>query len=1021
MTPTVGKRRDVAWWSKPHDDAVADTYRHVLHLHTRWVQAQWDSALGAYAANDFRFVSVLGNAVLLVIEDYDEDLAGVSRRELEERTLATVKRFAATNRLAGGREWGRQMFWDSTYELYFVLAARLLWDRLDAATRTNVQRIATGQAAYAYGLNHGDDPLSESAGASWTTNGVEGGWLDDSKLGEMGVYAQALAPGLVWADSPGFGWRDRFLFWMANLSGLPAADRANAARLDGLPVRERAEAHNIYDTFIVAGQDAAGRGAADPYLQAEVWRVAARTAIHFLVAGKALPQLLTHAPNGEQLWRTLKLLATDAGEPVMPMAGDHYHRYGCDVLPLAFLAQVRGDRYAARAEADLAARLTPYLRYAPQYRLTKLAGEESREPQARAELAIAYLLHRHRGSAVTPVSRDAFFADAAGTRDFGTDVGLTVQQTSAGVAAAVSKEGFIRFLWQPRHDNWLIDTRAAGFLPAGSPVPVQRWTRALRRVREGVDATATVFCYGDRYAGFVTLPTGTVIYASSGIGRDEGMLTLFNRNMPGIPGMSGERAFTCEGGKLTLSGSGGGGGDGGTDELIFKPRPARYVRMLGREASGEYGYSLWTFSVLDEAGADLAQGAMPIASSSDVTYPARNATDGNPQTRWAVDRGERGRSNSWLAVDLGSTVTVAGVRLEWQDAYGARYLIQTSTDALTWTDAVSVPQAHTLSGRWVDIDGRAGLVTHGGSRPITVTATGVIAATGDLATDEEPEMLVVEGYARRGVDLAAAAARRMPEAPPGMLASDADGHLAVFNFQAERSAVEAVRLPSKTRLYRGTQEVRPDCLEWMVTVAGGAALVEPPRFTVEPAAPVGTRFVVADSHHVRITAPRDQPVRVRLHAGNWSTTVQVAAGRTTKVAVDREGPRTPTTDLARAAVTFPTSPLPEDMTAPDNAVDGDARTAWRPGTSGRMVVDTGHVYDVAVIRLTWTDGRRRPVRVEHSTDGLTYTLADRIPEPARVAVSPMRTSARYVAVVVDGWRPGDAELAEFAVFPSAAD
>jgi hypothetical protein len=39
----------------------------------------------------------------------------------------------------------------------------------------------------------------------------------------------------------------------------------------------------------------------------------------------------------------------------------------------------------------------------------------------------------------------------------------------------------------------------------------------------------------------------------------------------------------------------------------------------------------------------------------------------------------------------------------------------------------------------------------------------------------------------------------------------------------------------------------------------------------------------------------------------------------------------------------------------------------------------------------------------------------RMPRPSRVAVAPVQTSARYVAVVVDGWRTGDAELTAFSV------
>ncbi len=999
-TPAMSvPRGSGAPWSRPKNDPVADTYHRVLHLHTRWVEQQWDPAIGAYQAADFRFIAVLGNAVLLTIDDYDADLAGVDRARLRERTLSTIGRYARTNRLAGGEEWGRHLFFDSTFESYFVLAARLLWADLDQATRTAVQAIASGQAAYAYGLAFGDDPLS----GGWTTNGTRGGGAGDSKLAEMGVYAQAIAPGLAWGRDDA-ALRGRFLFWAANASALPAADRANLARVDGTTVRGRSAAHNLHDTFIVRNH-----GSADPHLQAELWRIAGRSAIHFLVAGKPLPQVLLRPPNGRQLWQTLKLLASDAGEPVMPMAADRYHLYGRDVLPLTFLAQVQGDRDAARAEADLAGRLEPYLRYAPEFRLAKFGAEEKYEPEARAELAISYLLHRRRGTPVRPVPKRAFFAGASGTRDFGADIGLTAQQSPAGFAAAVTRTGFERFLWQPGHDNWLFDTRGPAFLPSGVHSPTATWTTAYRRNRDGVDATATVLAFGEEYAGFTTLPTGSVVYASTGVGTDEGALTVFNLDMPGVPGLTGRRTFTSATGTVTLDGSGGGGGDGGVDELAFEPRVARYVRMAGRAAASEYGYSMWTFGVLDTAGADLAQGALTAASSSDVTYPAFNATDGNPQTRWAVDRAERHRQDSWFAVDLGSIVTVAGVRLRWESAYGTRYLIQTSLDAVTWSDAVAVPEAQKLSGGWVDIDGRAGLVTHGTDRPITVTATGVIAATGGASP------VLIEGYPGARADLAAAARRRLPAAPAGLRVSDADGYLSVFNLTPETIAGASVIVPSATRLYSGVQTVRPDGLAWNVTQPGGTARVEPPRFTVDGPAPVGSRFIVSDSHHVVVAAPTSHPAAVTLRAGGWSSAVRVPAGGSVTVTVPG-GPVTPTADLARGRTTSPPAPLPDGITDPAGAVDGDRATTWRPGPTGRMVVDLGDAHTLTLVRLTWTSPRVRPLRVERSTDGLIYTTVARVAQPRRLTDVPVRTTARYVAVVVDGWRPGDAELADLAVF-----
>jgi hypothetical protein len=962
-------------WGKPVADPVAEVYLAALHAHTRWVEQQWDETISAYAVADFRFVAVLGNAVLLRAEHFDPAKAGVTKARLRSRTLATIKRFASTNRLAGGDEWGQELFWDSTFELYFILAARLLWAELDAATRADVQKIAIGQAQYASGLGVHDDPLSTRN----STNGIAGDWHGDSKMTEMGVYAQAMAPGLAWGKGDAKTWQ-RFRFWVTNASGLPAADRLNAAVVDGVKVSDRAVAHNIDDSFIVEQSDVA-----DPHATAELWRIAGRSAVHFLAAGKPLPQVLTRQPNSEELWRTLRLLASDAGEPVQPVSADFYHLYGADVLPLAFLAQVHGDADAARAEADLAARLLAYQRYEPADQLTKFSTDDDNyEPGARAELAIAYLFHRHRGRPVRPST--TFFADAAGTRDFGADLGMVVHQSAGAFAAAITKEDAVRFLWLPRHDNWLVDSRAPGFLPPGLS-PKQRWVRAYAENRDGLDATVTVLTLGDReYAGFATLPTGAVVYASTGLGAGEGALTIFNLTMPGVPGLTGIREFTHAAGKLALS-EREASGNGGTDELKFKPRPARYVRMLAQEAATDQGYSMWTFSVLDEQGADLAQGALPAASSSDVTYPASNATDGNPDTRWAVDHTQLDVRGSWLAVDLGSPVAVAGVRLQWQDAYASKYVIQTSTDAMTWTDAVVVPRTHKVAGGWVGIDGRAGVVSRS---PITVTANGVAA----------PAMLI-EGYPH--AEVAAAAARKMPTAA-GLRVSDADGYLSVFNL-TPGGVTSTVTMPWTGRVYRGLQTITDDSLQWTVTMEGATAVVEPPRFRIGGAVPMGTRFDVTDSRTLTITAP-GKAVTLTVKAGPFSTKVRVPAGKSRKVTAPVPV-LTPTRDRARCRPTYPTSPLPPGMTSPGRAVDGNPKTSWRPGPSGRMVVDLGVPVNVADVQLTWTRGPGRPVHLSWSADGLTY-------HPLSLHTP---VELRYVMVTVTGWKPGNAELVEIAAYP----
>jgi hypothetical protein len=996
--------------SQPVGDPVADEYHRVLHVHTRWVEQQWDPAIGAYRLQDFRFAVVLGNAVLLTSEGYDAELAGVDAVTLRHRTVATIRRFAGTNRLTGGSEWGKQLFWDTTFELYFVLAAKLLWDDLDDTTRQRVDTIARSQAAYAAGLGSGNDPLS----GGWTPRGATGAWQGDTKLEEMGVYAQAIAPGLAWGatdpDAP--QWRERFLTWVMNASGLPAADRANPAVVDGKRVCDWNVAHNIYDAFAVENHDGM-----HPHYQEELWRTAGRAAIHFLVAGQPLPQALTHQPNGRELWDTMRLLASDAGEPVMPMVDDRYHLYGRDVIPLAFLAQVQGDRHAARAEADLAARLMPYLRHAPEYRLAKFSGEDKYEPEARAEMAIAYLFHRWRagrGGAVQPVTSAEFFAAAAGTRDFGPELGLTAHQSTGALAAAVTKPTFVKFLWQPGHDNWLVDVRASALLPGSMGTPAYRWTAAYRQSRDGVDATATVLGFGSGLAALTTLPTGTVVYASTGVGTDEGALKLFNMTMPGVPGLTGARTFTGARGAVTLRADTA-AGDGGVDELPFATRTARHVRMLGRTPATVYGYSVFTFAVLDADGKDVAAGRTATASSAEPGLAAMNVTDGNPATRWAVARAERPRLDSWLSVDLGADVPITGVRLTWEAAYGSSYVIQTSSDGLTWSNAAVAPNARTVAGSWVDVDGRAGLVVRGTTNPITVSATRVIAATGPASGNTA---LIVEGYPGRSTkELAAAAERRVASAGTASLrVSDADGFLSLFNLTAQTVWGAVVTMPSG-RLYQGTQLVRDTATEYHVTIAARTARVEPPRFLIDDSVPMGTLFEVQDSHTVRITAPAGPAVTVRLTAptGTWTIEVRLGGGATETVTMPG-GTVTPTTDLARGRTTFPTSPIPAGMSEPRFAVDGDPGTAWRPGPDGRMVVDLGAARTVSGLRLRWS-ATPRPVILESSADGLTWTPVPGTPAPATAMTVACWLTARYVSVAVPGWREGDAELADLAVDP----
>jgi hypothetical protein len=1012
LTSTPGGTRVPAAGSP---DDVADIYQRVLLRHTRWAEQQFDATIGAYAQKDFGFTVVLGNALLLTRGGYDADVAGVSADVLHEHTIATIRRFTAANVDNGGAAWGRTLFFDTTFQLYFQLAGRLLWADLDDATRSGLDRIATEQAAYTTSLGSGDDPRS----SGWTPHGLTGGFQGDTKLEEMGVYAQSIAPALAWAanDSRAAVWRDWFGRWSRNETALPAADLANPRTVDGMPIAANT-AHNLHDTFLVENHGSFG-----PHYQEELWRTSGRNAVHFLAAGRPLPEVLTAQPNGECLWRTMLLVASDAGEPLMPMVDDREHLYGRDVLPLAFRAQVLGDRYAAAAEAMLARRLEPYQAYPPADRITKFSGEPKYEPEARAELAISYLLHEWRarqpGGPVRAVSEEDFFATASGVSDFGSGPGLLAHQSSAAWAAAVSKPAFVKFAWQPRHDDWLFALGGSTpmFLPSTAGVVRGRVATAYTRVRDGFDGSVSVLRFDAGTAAFATLPTGSVVYATTGTADGEGALTVHNLNMPGVPGLDGSRVYTTAEGSVTVPTQPPPVAGTRTDDLVFGAVNARHVRMSGVRPDPTYGYSLYAFEVHNGLnGLDLAQGKPTTASSADTGLGASLATDGVATTRWAVSKADRSRADSWLAVNLGAPAVFDRVRLVWEAAAGRAFRIEVSDDAVTWrTVAVYPTPAVRSTGGWLGVDGCAGLVVRG-PHPITVTGDQIVLADGPAAP------LVVEGYPHTN-DLAALAAAATPtfHGSPDLHVTATDEHLVLLNL-AGAAAQGTISVPQNTgalRLYPGDQTVTAAGTDHPVQVGATSGRVEPPRFTLRRRdgrpIPAGLRATVVDAANVTLTLPAGSRALAMIlePTGGRARDVALVPGVPLHVQTPEVRPY-PLTDLALGVQTYPTDPLPAGMSAPNAAVDDDPGTSWRPGPGGRMVADLGVQRAVSSVELAWTAGRMPVAAVETSVDGIAYTtVPDPVPSGRTVTV-PIRGQVRYIAVRVPDWRPGDASLARLS-------
>ncbi|MBT2493580.1 beta-N-acetylglucosaminidase domain-containing protein [Streptomyces sp. ISL-96] len=88
-------------------------------------------------------------------------------------------------------------------------------------------------------------------------------------------------------------------------------------------------------------------------------------------------------------------------------------------------------------------------------------------------------------------------------------------------------------------------------------------------------------------------------------------------------------------------------------------------------------------------GPDLVRGqGARVSSSGDETadFPATNAADGDPSTRWTSPIGR----SAWWQTELAEPVRLGQVVLHWQEAYAKKYRIQVSQDGRTWRTAATV-------------------------------------------------------------------------------------------------------------------------------------------------------------------------------------------------------------------------------------------------------------------------------------------------------------------------------------------
>jgi PKD repeat protein len=152
-------------------------------------------------------------------------------------------------------------------------------------------------------------------------------------------------------------------------------------------------------------------------------------------------------------------------------------------------------------------------------------------------------------------------------------------------------------------------------------------------------------------------------------------------------------------------------GNGGVETLNVVGT-GRYVRMQGIQRGTGYGYSLFEFAVHGTPAivGNKALNRPAVASSIEgAGLAASFAVDGNSNTRWA----SLATDAQWIYVDLGSVMSVNGVVLHWEAAYGKSYNIQVSNDATNWTTVLPVTNGNggyddlplSASGRYVRVQG----------------------------------------------------------------------------------------------------------------------------------------------------------------------------------------------------------------------------------------------------------------------------------------------------------------------------
>jgi hypothetical protein len=438
----------------PPTPLARECYRRLLR-YVRYTQPRlrdWPAAPGCryhkrdgHREHDVRqnATVALGYAALL-LGDYDAEIAGVPREQIERDLLGLLRYIAITHKAnllptGDGRPWGDQ--WQSALWAHWAgRAAWLAWDRLDDETRLMFARL----------IEHEADRFN--------TRAPDSGEWRDTKAEENAWNAMLIAlAACMFPDHPHAElWEERAIVYLVN-SYARKSDLEETATVDGKPVKERVSAVTVHPDFTLENH---GRVHPD-YLGC--FGLMLRSAPLYHAAGREPPEALFYNVPGA--WDVLKHLTAMNGSYFYVNGQDWWpHRHGSPLTVSALTSVLLDDPDSAfleRQTLDFLGRMHARFEDGRAWDRREFNYANAEEEMV-ARYAELYLLHRLLGDGPAPHTREQFLGSVCGVRTF--DIGgFVTHRTPAKFVSFAWVNGAMGLVW-PGDDTWFTSPSERGLV-----------------------------------------------------------------------------------------------------------------------------------------------------------------------------------------------------------------------------------------------------------------------------------------------------------------------------------------------------------------------------------------------------------------------------------------------------------------------------------------------------------------------------------------------------------------------------